>query len=447
MKIFLVEDDPTFAKLIAHHLELNPDHQVRHFSRGKALLAELYQKPDLILLDYSLPDMSGKEILDLLRSSNAQIPIVIVSGQEDIGTAIDLLKRGAYDYIVKDRNVKDHIWKTINNIQENTQLRQELEELQKEVGSKYDFSNIKGTSAAIKGVFRLIEKAARTNITVSINGETGTGKELVAKAIHYNSAYAKKQMVSVNVAAIPSELLESELFGHEKGAFTGADVRRVGKFEQAKDSTLFLDEIGDMDLSLQAKLLRVLQEKEFSRVGGNELIKFKGRIIVATHCNLQEMVQEGKFREDLYYRLFGLPIELPPLRERDNDTLLLAKHFLKECIKENNLGKLSFSKEAQDLLMQHTWPGNVRELRAVVELAAVLCDGQEIQVSDINLNNQGQELEAIAKEGLTLKEYNRRLIQYYLEKYDHNVLKVAKQLDVGKSTLYRMLKNKELSLN
>lgn len=447
MKIFVVEDSIPYAKALVHHLGLNPDNEVEHFLDAKSFLNQLHRVPDCVLLDYSLPDLSGIQVLKRIRSQMPDLPVLIVSGQEDVGTAVDLLKEGAYDYIVKDANAKDRIWNALNNIKENARLRKEIDVLREEVNQKYDFSNIIGSSLEIKAVYKLIEKATQTNITVSITGETGTGKELVAKAIHYNSKFRKRPLVSINIAAIPTELLESELFGHEKGAFTGAVSKRVGKFEEADGGTIFLDEIGEMDLNLQAKLLRVIQEKEVTRLGSNKNIKVNARILVATNRDLKEEVRLGNFREDLYYRLLGLPINLPPLRERGGDTMLLAKYFLQEFVKENGFSEIKISAEAQQRILSYPWPGNVRELKAIIELAAVLCDDGIIEEKDLNFNSVSDEMDTLVSEGLSLKEYNRRLIEHYLRKNDNNVVEVAKKLDVGKSTLYRMIKNKEINLN
>jgi DNA-binding NtrC family response regulator len=446
LKIFVVEDNKLYAKGVEHHLQLNPDNEVSVYPTGRACLDQLYKEPDLIFLDYSLPDLSGIEVLRAIQNSKLSPPVVIVSGQEDVSTAVKLLKEGAYDYIVKDENARERMWNAANNIRENAKLRTELEQLREELNTKYDFSNIKGRSEVLQKVFKLIEKAARTKITVSITGETGTGKELVAKAIHYNSSKRERPMVAVNMTAIPRELMESELFGHEKGAFTGAQARRVGKFEEAHESTLFLDEIADLDLSLQAKLLRVLQEKEVTRLGSNRPVPAAPRIIVATHKNLAEEVKQGRFREDLYYRLLGLPIELPPLRERGDDILLLAQHFLEAFAEENQLKGLKLSQEAREKLRHYRWPGNVRELKAVMELSAVLCSGDQIEASDISFPASGDDWSDLWAENLTLRDYTRKIIQHYLDRHDHNVVRVAEKLDVGKSTIYRMIKNKELTL-
>jgi DNA-binding NtrC family response regulator len=294
----------------------------------------------------------------------------------------------------------------------------------------------------MKRLFQMLEKAVQTNITVSISGETGTGKELVAKAIHFNSPRTKKPFVAVNIAAIPESLLESELFGHEKGAFTGANTRRIGKFEEANKGTIFLDEIGEMDINLQAKLLRVLQERELVRIGGSETVKLDVRVISATHRDLAEEVKKGNFREDLYYRLMGLPIHLPPLRERENDILIISKYLIEQFCKENGMGKIALAPDAQQKLLTYSFPGNIRELKAVVELAAVMCDNNQITADDLQFNNLNREIDLLTQE-MTLKEYTLKIVKTYLEKYNDDIMLVASKLDIGKSTIYRYLKEME----
>ena len=445
-RIFIVEDDLLYGEMLRHHLALNPDNEVYLYRNGEECLKNLYREPNMVSLDYSLPDMSGLDIMRRIKKDFPEIPVIIVSGQEDISTAVTLLREGAYDYFVKDDDVKDRLWNVIKKIRENLQLRSEISYLKEEIGRKYEFRNvIKGNSPTIKQIFSLIEKSIKTNISVSITGETGTGKELVAKAIHYNSTRAKKAFVAINVSAIPKDLIESEMFGHEKGSFTGAVTRKIGKFEQAQGGTIFLDEIAEMDLSMQTKLLRVLQERELTRVGGNDLIKIDVRLIVATNLNLSDEVKKGKFREDLYYRLLGLPIELPPLRYRGNDIILLAKHFVDEFCHENKMKKLSITESAQQKMMQYPFPGNVRELRAIIELAAVLTDTDKIDESHISFNAVDAAENLLMKEN-TLAEYTRKIISYYLQKHNNNVLLVAKKLDIGKSTIYRMIKEKQIIL-
>jgi DNA-binding NtrC family response regulator len=444
LKIFILEDDTWYGSMLQHYLSLNPDYEIKRFESSREFFDRLHEKPDVVTLDYSMPDMDGSEVLKKIKEVHPDIQVIIISGQEDVGTAINLLKNGAFDYIVKDDDTKDRIWNSILHLKEINGLRQEVEHLKEQVGKRYDYSKfLIGTSPAMEKVFALIEKAARTNITVSITGETGTGKEMVAKAIHYNSEKSKKPFVPVNVAAIPKDLIESELFGHEKGAFTGAVTRRIGKFEEAHNGTLFLDEIGELDINLQAKLLRVLQEREITRIGGNEVIPVNVRIIVATHKNLQDEVQQRTFREDLYYRLIGLPIQLPPLRERSNDIIMLAKFFMDNFCKENNTEKKQLSQEAQQKLLSCSFMGNVRELKSVMELSCVMADGEIILPEHITINNTASINDLMNKER-SLKEYELQIIQHFLDKYDKDVLLVAKKLDVGKSTIYRMIQAGEL---
>lgn len=443
IKIFVVEDDETYIKFLQYVLSLNPDFEVTAFTTGKECLDNLYQKPAVITLDYTLPDMKGEDVLNQIKSHDSDIQVIMISAQEKIGTAVELLKGGAYDYIIKDEETKDRLLNTINNARKNISLVKEVNHLKQEISEKYEFDkSIVGSSPPLQKVFQLLEKAVSTNITVSITGETGTGKELVAKAIHYNSKRKKKPFVAVNIAAIPSELMESELFGHEKGSFTGASTRRIGRFEEAEGGTLFLDEIGEMDLNLQAKLLRVLQERELTRVGGNEIIKLDIRLIVATHRDLTEEVKEGNFREDLYYRLLGLPVHLPPLRDRGNDIIVLAKFFLQQFARDNDLPGLSLSGESIDKLLSYPYPGNVRELRSIMELAAVMANGNIVEPEDIKFNSVSKETNFLFEE-MSLRDYTFKIIRYYLEKYDNNVLKVAQKLDIGKSTIYRYLKEME----
>lgn len=443
IKIFVVEDDPTYTKFLRYVLALNPDFETEFYASGKECVDNLYKQPSVITLDYSLPDMAGEKVLKAIREFNPDIGVIVISAQDKIGTAVELLKAGAFDYITKDEEAKDRILNSIKNARNKTTLIREIGRLQQEISVKYDFEkSIIGNSSQIKKVFENIERAVKTLITVSITGETGSGKELVAKAIHYNSKRKNKPFIAVNVAAIPKDLIESELFGHEKGAFTGALQRRIGKFEEAEGGTLFLDEIGEMDISLQAKLLRVLQEKELTRIGSNQVQKLDVRIVVATHRNLQDEVRAKSFREDLYYRLLGLPIHLPPLRERGQDIILTGKHFLDQFTRENQMPKMKIGDDAQKKLLGYSFPGNVRELKAIIELAAVLGDGQELKADDISFNSQIHADNFMQKE-MTLQAYTYYIIRNFLKKYDDNVLEVARRLDIGKSSIYRYLKEME----
>lgn len=450
VNIFIVEDNAWYGELLEYKLAQNPDYQIQRFTTAQACLAHLNEQPDLITLDYNLPDGKGDEVLRQIKERLPEVAVIVISGQEDVRTAIGLLRQGAYDYLVKDEETADRLWNVVGNVRKQLQLRRENERLREQIGQKYDPSRaILGESPQMRQLASLIEKAARTNITVSVSGETGTGKELVAKAIHYQSARRNRAFVAVNVAAIPHELLESELFGHEKGAFTGAISRRIGRFEEAHQGTLFLDEIGELPLDLQAKLLRVLQEREVQRVGGGQPIPFDARLMVATHRNMAEEVKNGRFREDLYYRLLGLPIVLPPLRERGQDILLLAESFLRDFCNQNKMAHCTFSPEAQDLMLHYPFPGNVRELKAVVELAAVLAENDTIQPQDLSLRAQASSSNGTTStptSNESLRVQVATIVQRYLDAHQGNILQVAAKLQIGKSTIYRMAQNNEVRL-
>jgi len=445
-KIFIVEDDPWYGEILDYHLSLNEDYVITRFATGRECLANLHKKPDLISIDFSLPDYTGDKLFAKIRETDDRIPVIVISGQEDISVAVNLLKMGVTDYIVKDENTKDLLWNAVIKIRQMGNLEKQVEQLKEELGQKFAFDkSIKGNSTSLQKIFTLMEKATKTNINVSITGETGTGKEVVAKAIHYNSDRRKKPFVAVNMAAIPRELIESELYGHEKGACTGALARKAGKFEESNGGTSFLDEIAELDMSLQSKILRVLQEREVVRVGGNEKVKLDVRLIVATHKNLGEEVKKGNFREDLYYRIIGLPIELPPLRDRGNDILILAKYFTDEFARENKLGTIYLAAETKDKLMTYPFPGNIRELKAMMELACVMCSDGVIRPDDITFNSTRSN-EIFTLEHKTLRQYTCDIIKHFLRKYDDDVMLVAEKLDIGKSTIYKMLQQKEIVL-
>ena len=443
-KIFVVEDDEWYNRLLVHTLSLNPDYEIQSFTNGKDCLANLHQQPDVITLDYRLPDMKGLEVLKQIKEINEDIQIILISEQDDIEVVVTLLQSGAFDYIVKSKDIRERLLNTVNNIRHGSNLKKQIVTLRQEVKRKYTDQNaIIGNSAATRQVDDLIEKAIRTNITVSISGETGTGKELVAKAIHYRSNRAKQPFIAVNMAAIPKDLIESELFGHEKGAFTGATSRRIGKFEEATGGTLFLDEIAEMEFSLQAKLLRALQEKEITRIGSNASVKTDCRIIVATNRDLTEEVKSGNFRQDLYFRLYGLPIEIPPLRDRENDVIVLAKYFIELFCKENNMPVKKLSAGASARLLSYSFPGNVRELKSVIELAVTLADNDEISTDHIITGKSGGLADDFYSQELSLREYDIRIVKKFLERYDNNIKLVAEKLDIGVATIYRMLKEEK----
>jgi two-component system response regulator AtoC len=443
-KIFVVEDDQLYAQVLRHKLSLDPDFEVTVFNDGQSLLSRMHERPAVITLDHELPDIKGVELLKRIKSRFPTVEVIILSAQEDVATAIEMIQGGAYDYIIKDSGSLDKLWHKVHQANDRSILKEEVELLSNEVNTKYTFRNyIAGSSAPMQRVFTLLEKSAKANITVSITGDTGTGKELAAKAIHFNSDRKKKPFVAINVAAIPKELIESELFGYEKGAFTGAEQSKTGKFEEANQGTLFLDEIGEMDLNMQSKLLRVLQERELTRLGSNKNIPIDIRLIVATHKDLLKEVKAGKFRQDLYYRLLGITIDLPPLRDRGNDIVLLAKIFIKEFCDQNKIPVKELSTKAIEKLLSYHYPGNVRELRAIAEVAIVMSDGAIVHEDDIQFH-QRNDIDDMIQQEMTLDEYIQTILNWYLKKYNNNILLVADKLKMGKSTIYRMLKEGKL---
>lgn len=452
--IYIVEDDRVYRGMLERLLSMDPDHRVVVFASGREVLQSGLPPPEVMILDYSMPEMNGDEVLRRFRQDHPTVPVVLLSGQEDINVAVRLLKEGAYDYIVKDRNARERLLNALQHIKrerrlaaevaeshsERAQLAEEVARLRQEAGKQHvDLSDtLLGESPAMQAVQARIQKSLTTTLSVLLQGETGTGKEVAARLIHYHSSRASGPFVPVNMASIPRELAESELFGHEKGAFTGAVSTRRGRFEQANGGTLFLDEIGELELTLQAKLLRVLQEREVVRVGGERPLALDVRIVAATHKDLRAEVVAGRFREDLYYRLVGLTIELPPLRERGQDVLLLARHFLTQFCTEHQLPPCELTPEARRRLLAHPFPGNVRELRVVVERAAALADQPQLDADDLELDLLTTPQDFFTPER-TLEAYTVDIVAYYLQKYDQDVLRVAQILGIGKSTLYRLL--------
>jgi DNA-binding NtrC family response regulator len=338
------------------------------------------------------------------------------------------------------------VWNDLLEIKELNSLKNQVDSLKSQLETNYTIKDtIIGESKSTNRTHELIEKAINSSINVFITGETGTGKELVAKAIHYNGKLSKKPFIAINMAAIPKDLVESELFGHEKGSFTGATTRKKGKFEEANGGTLFLDEIAELDFNVQSKLLRVLQEREFNRIGSNEMIKLNIHLIVATNKNIVKEIKEGNFREDLYYRMIGLPIHLPPLRERENDILFLTKHFLKEYNNTNKKNKKTLTEKAKQKLIDYNYPGNIRELKSIIDLACVMSDSNEIKDEDItftSLNNK----DLLSISDVTLREYTNNIIQYTLNNTNKNVIETAKKLDIGKSKIYNLINSGEIKV-
>ncbi len=382
-RIFVVEDNEFFSQLIKQKLESNDQNEVTLFNNGDDFRRNLHLNPDIVVLDYNLPNTTGIDLLKEIKNFNDQIKTILISGQEKVDVVIEAFENGAEEYINKDDNALTMLGLKVQKHSSTVNLRKEVDTLREQIIDRHRYDRIIGESQAILKVLRLIQKVEKTNMLALITGESGTGKELVASAIHYNSSRKNRPFVAVNVAAIPEDLMESELFGHERGAFTGADSKRIGKFEEANEGTIFLDEIGEMDIHMQTKLLRVLQESKITRLGSNKEIPLNVRIIAATNKNLAQRVKDGKMREDLYYRLQGFLIHLPPLRERDNDTLLLAKSMLRSFCDANRIPLKSFSSDALRMMMQHPWSGNVRELKAFVERAVLISDHDIIEDDDL----------------------------------------------------------------
>jgi DNA-binding NtrC family response regulator len=369
--------------LLQHTLESEDKYDIHLIKSADELFKKIHLNPDIVTIDYNLPDRNGLDVLKEVKNYNKDIQAIILSGQERVDVVVECYNHGASSYIIKNDNTIVELTKTVENLSKNVNLRKEVDYLREQIIDRNKYNKIIGDSPAVLKVLRLIQKVEKTNMLALITGESGTGKELAAASIHYNSPRAKMAYVLVNMAAIPEDLIESELFGHEKGAFTGADSKRIGKFEEANGGTIFLDEIGEMNMHLQTKLLRVLQENKIMRLGSNKEIQLDVRVIAATNKNLAQRVKDGKMREDLYYRLQGFLIHLPPLRERENDTIMLAKHFLKEFCDRNKLPQKTFSPQAIQKITTHTWPGNIRELKALVERTVLICDDDIITPDDM----------------------------------------------------------------
>jgi len=447
-RIYVVDDEETIARLLQLWVGERWGYTVETFPDGKSFLERFAEPPDLVLLDLMLPDVSGVDILKEIKQRAPEIPVIVLSAQARIEVAIETLKIGAADYFSKPVDFPK-LEVAIKNALRLASLTREVERLRENVETRVHFENIVAQSGEMHEVFKLVNKVKNSDICVLILGESGTGKELIARAIHYNSERAKGPFVVVNCASIPRDLLESELFGHEKGSFTGAIQRRLGKFEQAIGGTVFLDEIGEMDQSLQAKILRVIQEKSFTRVGGNETITTNARLISATNRDLREEVKQRNFREDLYFRLSTFPIILPPLRQRMSDILLLAEHFLAQFGKEQGKPKLRFSRKALDLLYRYPWPGNIRELENAIQRGVVLTDNDVLSELELpvalqsyaagELDTKGRSLFAESQKSIApLEKLKEDAIRHALMVTDGNIAEAAKQLEIGRATLYRL---------
>ena len=453
-RLLIIDDDPAHLKVVAAALE-RKGYDVTTAPDGQSGIDELENNFfDLVLTDLMMPGVDGMGVLNHVVEHCANTICIILTGHATIKGAVEAVKNGAFDYMTKPVTASE-LWVNVEKALKYKDLKEENVRLKQQLRKKYSHKNIIGTSEAIQKIFSLIEKVADTDSTVLINGPSGTGKELIARAIHYDSSRSDKPLVIINCGAIPEALLESELYGHEKGSYTGAHKARIGRFELANGGTIFLDEIGEMSPSLQVKLLRVLQDQRFERVGGTKTIHVDVRIIAATNKNLTTAINNGTFREDLYYRLNVIPIKVPPLTQRRSDIPLLISHFLKKFQKGKERKIEGFSTEAADALVEYNWPGNVRELENVVKRITILCENEIAEFTDLpehiqqfSLTSQG-EPDVLFEEGLSLdkavKNYERKLILGAMEKSDGVKTKAAKLLKIKRTTLVEKIKKQNLS--
>jgi two-component system, NtrC family, nitrogen regulation response regulator NtrX len=437
-KILITDDEPSIRTTLSQILE-DEGHRTTCVESGEEAVAQLARDEfDLLLLDLWLPGIDGLSVLERLKTSNAAPPVIVISGHGNIDAAVRATRLGAYDFLEKPLSL-ERVLLTVNHALADQKLREQVREMRRQITLE---ELLIGESEPMKRLEQQIRSAAPASSRVLITGENGSGKEIVARTLHRLSLRADQPFVDVNCAAIPEELIESELFGHRKGAFTGAIDDRKGKFELADGGTLFLDEIGDMSLKTQAKVLRVLQEQTFQRVGGQQTIKVDVRVIAATNKNIEAEIREGNFREDLYYRLNVIPIDVPPLRKRGDDVILLADYFLRRFAAETGSARKKLSANAEAKLKAYHWPGNVRELRNVIERMAILVPGDTIEAEDIHLGARGEAPVEIAR-NLTLKEardeFEKQYILERLRDFGWNVSKTAEALGVERSNLYRKL--------
>ncbi len=443
-RILIADDEMSIRELLIELLQ--PDYDVSVATTGDEAW-EMLRKEEfqLALLDMRMPGLTGMEVIQNIKNEKIPVMVIFITADKDIQNAIDAIKLGAFDYVTKPFD-NDKIMVLVKNALDKLTLEQEIEELRNEVESKYSFDTIIGKSSQMNSVFQILRKVITNVSTVLLTGESGTGKELVAKAIHYNGLRKKGPFVAVDCAAIPDTLIENELFGHERGAFTGALIKKIGKFEMANKGTLFLDEIGNLKQDVQAKLLRVLQEFEFERVGSNTKIKVDIRLIAATNADLEKKIREGSFREDLYYRLNVVNITLPPLRDREGDIVILAHRFLEEFNKEYSKS-VKFKRDILDRFLDYRWPGNVRELRNVVQRLVVINDTGEIEKEDLSsqffLQNVPLVCNIVMPEGvsagMTLEDMEKVLIKETIRSTNRNLSKTARILGITRKTLHNKL--------
>jgi DNA-binding NtrC family response regulator len=437
-RILIVEDEEKLRRVVELELR-SAGYEVDQAGSAEAAL-RVCDRADLVLTDLRLPGITGLELLARIREQNAQTPVIVMTAFGTVESAVEAMKAGAFDFLPKPFSM-DHLTAVVGKALEVRALRDENRMLREELGRKYQFDNIVGRGTAMQEILGTLERVAPSRATVLLAGESGTGKDLIARAIHHHSPRRERPFVKINCTALPENLMESELFGYEKGAFTGAVAAKPGKFEQADTGTVFLDEIGDVPASIQVKLLRVLQEREFERLGSNKTRHIDVRVIAATNADLRAALEQGTFREDLYYRLNVIPINIPPLRQRKEDIPFLAEHFVRKLAGGPGAG---ISAEAVELLMSYHWPGNVRELENVIERSLVLSGGRRLEAADIKLESAGARRPASSDpafppEGMTLDEYEQSIIREALRRVGGNKSQAARLLGLTRNALrYRL---------
>ena len=444
--ILLVDDDRGFRQTIEVLLK---KHGYRVRSAGgveeaSRILPE--EKTELIITDLKMNDGSGLDILEKAKKNDPDIAVILLTAYSSVKSAVQAIKQGASDYIDKPFDNEEFLL-IVEKTLENRNIREELNQLREKIAFRYGFDSLVGVSPQMENLKSLASRVASTDISVLITGESGTGKELLSKAVHFHSQRRKRKFVPVECTSIPENLLESEFFGHAKGSFTSAYSDRKGLFEEADGGTIFLDEIGDMPLTLQAKILRFLQESEIRPVGLSVSKKIDARVIAATNRNLAEMVKKGEFREDLFYRLNVLPIRIPPLRERIDDISVLTEHFIREENKKCAGRKISISTEAMEKLIGHSWPGNVRELENTIKRAMALCQDERIRAGDVIFITSERatlpvtnRISAVLEDTETLEDGQRKIIEQTLLEHDWNFTRTASKLGIGRTTLWRKIK-------
>jgi DNA-binding NtrC family response regulator len=440
-RLLVVDDEPS-ARTGLEKLLTSEGYRVWGASDGHAALERIDEvAPDVVITDLKMPGMDGLELLDRIRARDLRVPVLVVTAFGEVATAVAAMRRGAEDYLTKPIDI-DALLVSVERALERRDLRVEAENLRRQIRERHDegLQGLIGASPAMQGVYRTVRQVAASRATVLVTGESGTGKGEVARAIHALSPRASQPFITLQCASLAESLLESELFGHEKGSFTGAEKRRVGRFEQANGGTLFLDEVGEIPLGIQVKLLRVLQERTFERVGGNETVKVDVRLVAATNRDLADDVKKGRFREDLYYRLHVIHVEMPPLRTRRGDVLVLAQYFVQRFAEENHKRVLGFTDEARARILAHAWPGNVRELENAIERAVVMCRGERIEPDDLPNDLAGGEPSlGIRIPGSSMADIEKHAILQTLEACGGSTKRTAEVLGISVRTIqYRL---------